>query len=261
MASLREALAAIARDGDAFRSPTPEGWTQGRTLYGGMTVAMCAEVAARFDDALPPLRSLQFAFVGPAAGELAFRPKLLRRGRSATLIAVECVADGQLAAQGVFGYGAGRESAIRHAAAGKTSPAPEDCDAFLPERQGATGFFKNFEMRLAAGARPLSGPQAAPEFDVWIRHRDDAGVDPLIALLALADGLPPAAMTQFPAHAPISTLTWAVDLTTAAPGRGWFLSRSSAEATADGYSSQSMDLFDREGARVAAGRQTVAIFI
>jgi acyl-CoA thioesterase len=262
MATLREALAAITRHGDEYRSATPEGWTQGRTLYGGMTVAMSAQVAALFAEGLPPLRSLQFTFVAPATGDLVFRPRLLRRGRSAALVAVEGFGDGQLAALGVFSYGAPRESAVRHSAPyGRDLPAPEDCEAFLPARPGAPGFFQNFETRFVAGARPFSSEQAPPEFDVWIRHRDDEGVDPTVALLALADGLPPAAMTRFPAPAPLSTMTWAVDLMSAAPGRGWFLSRSAAEASADGYSQQAMDIFDRTGARVAAGRQTVAIFV
>ena len=262
MASLHEALDAIGKCGDDWLSPTPEGWTQGRTLYGGMTAAMSAKVAALFAADLPPLRCLQFAFVGPATGTLAFRPQLLRRGRSATVIGVDCVAEGQIAARGVLSYAAARESVIRHASRyDAAAPAPEACEPFLPEERGASGFFQNFEMRLATGSRPMTGSEAEPCFDVWVRHRDAAGVDPTLALLALADALPPAAMTRFPKFAPISTMTWAVDLHQPVDRTDWFLSRSAAEASADGYSQQVMNVFDREGGRVASGRQTVAIFI
>jgi hypothetical protein len=41
----------------------------------------------------------------------------------------------------------------------------------------------------------------------------------------------------------------------------WYLCRATAESTADGYSRQSMDLFDEQGQRLLAGRQTVAIFV
>jgi hypothetical protein len=64
-------------------------------------------------------------------------------------------------------------------------------------------------------------------------------------------------MTQFPAFAPISNMTWGLDLVRPMFHRGWFPSRSSA----DGYTSQTTDLFDLHGARVAAGRQTIAIFV
>ena len=262
MASLREALGAIGRAGDEWRSATPEGWTQGRTLYGGMTAAMCAQVAAFFAPDLPPLRSLQFTFVGPASGDLVFRPLLLRRGRSATVIGVDCFAEGQIAARGVLSYGAARESVIRHASRyGAAAPAPEACTPFMPQERSASGFFQNFEMRLAAGSRPFTGGEAEPSFDVWVRHRDASGVDPTIALLALADALPPAAMTRFPKFAPISTLTWAVDIYQPVDRTDWLLSRSAAEASADGYSQQAMEVFGRDGDRIASGRQTVAIFV
>ena len=119
------------------------------------------------------------------------------------------------------------------------------------------------ELRLASGEgiRLASGTAAPPAFDVWIRHRDDDGVDPAVALLALADGLPPAAMAHFPSRAPISTMTWAIDIVQPLTQHAWLLARSVSEACADGYSQQAMALFDPEGARVAAGRQTIAIFV
>ena len=259
--NLRAALDAIAPVGGEYLTATPEGWTQGRTLYGGMTVALCAHVSALATPGLPPLRSVQFTFVGPAAGDLAFRPQVLRQGRSATIVGVDCVAGGALAARGLLTYGAARSSVVRHAdRRASLPPPPEQCEAFaLPHL--TRGFFQNFELRLAAGARPLTGPEAAPEFEVWIRHRDDSGVDPVIAMLALADGLPPAAMTQFPAPAPISTMTWGVDIVQPPASGGWFLARSVSEASEGGYSFQAMELFDVAGVRIASGRQVVAIFI
>ena len=260
MPNLRAALGAVTKSGDEYQTATPDGWTQGRTLYGGMTVALSAHVAALAVPGLPSLKSVQFTFVGPAAGELAFRPQVLRQGRSATILGVDCVADGQLAARGLLTYGAPRQSAIRHADRRATlPPPPEQCELFADTPR--KGFFENFELRLAAGARLFSGPEALPEFEVWIRHLDDAGVDPMIAMLALADGLPPAAMTQFPAFAPISTMTWGIDIAEPPASGGWFLARSVSEACEDGYSFQGMELFDAAGVRVAAGRQVVAIFV
>ena len=260
--NLRAALEGLRADGEDFCAATPEGWTQGRTLYGGMTAALSAQSAALASPGLPPLRSAQFTFLGPASGELRFRPGVLRQGRSATILGVDCIAEGKLAARGTLTYGAPRPSAIRHAERHKALPPPPGrCEAFMPAERQDVGFFQNFDLRLASGARPLSGPDAAPEFEVWLRHRDDSGVDPMVAMLALADGLPPAAMTQFSAFAPISTMTWGVDVLSAPKLGVWFLAQSMSESCADGYSFQAMELFDEAGVRVAAGRQTVAIFI
>ncbi len=252
----------ITQSGDQFLVAATEDWSQGRTLYGGMTTALCAVVAQRALPDLPPLRSAQVSFVGPASGQLRLTAATLRQGKSSTIVSVDCAAETGLAARALFTYGADRTSQIAHdLTAAPAVQSPEQCAPFFPPAMAKTGFFQNFEMKLAAGLRPMSGG-GAPEFTVWVRHRDDDGVDPVIALLALADSLPPAAMIQFPAPAPISTMTWMIDLfqPVARGDNGWYLLRSRSEQAADGYSFQAMDVWDDSGRRVAVGRQVVALF-
>jgi acyl-CoA thioesterase len=262
MPTLFAVTESIQQSGDQYLVSAPEDWSQGRTLYGGMTTALCAVVAQRALTNLPPLRSAQISFVGPASGQLHLTAATLRQGKSSTIVSVDCVAGTGLAARALFTYGAGRTSQIAHdlTAAPTSLPSPQDCAPFFPPAVAKTGFFQNFEMKLAAGLRPMSGG-GAPEFTVWVRHLDDGGVDPVVALLALADSLPPAAMIQFPAPAPISTMTWMIDLfQPIARGGGWYLLRSRSEQAAAGYSFQAMDVWDEQGRRVAMGRQVVALF-
>jgi acyl-CoA thioesterase len=256
--SLRAALDGLTEAGGAFAVEAPEGWTQGRTLYGGMTAALCAEAARRGFPDLPPLRSAQFAFTGAAAGRLRFEPALIRQGRSSSFVAVDGFAEAGQVVRALFAHGAGRDSRIAHDSAARPPVRPPaDCEPFFEGSRG--GFFQNFEMRLAAGGRPVS-PGVAPTFTVWVRHLDDAGVDPAVSLLALADSLPPAAMVAFPAPAPISTVTWSVDLLQPIPAGEWRLLASDSEQAAEGYSLQAMSLWSSDGRRLAVGRQTVAIF-
>lgn len=256
--SLKAALDGLAEDGGAFAIEAPDGWTQGRTLYGGMTAALCAQAALRRFGELPPLRSAQFAFTGAAAGRLRFEPQMVRQGRSSAFVAVDGSAEGGPVARAMFAYGAERQSQVAHdTAPAPDAPRPEDCPPFFEAPRG--GFFQNFEMRLAAGKRPLSGGEA-PRFSVWARHLDDAGVDPIVSLLAMADSLPPAAMVVFPAPAPISTVTWSLDILQPVEAGEWRLLSSDSEQAADGYSLQAMSLWSAEGRRLAVGRQTVAIF-
>jgi acyl-CoA thioesterase len=95
-----------------------------------------------------------------------------------------------------------------------------------------------------------------------VRFREQQNVEVTLALLALGDALPPAAMASFPERAPISTVTWSIDLFDR-PGDvdGWHLLRSTSEQTQYGYSTQTMDLWDASGRHLAAGRQLIAIFI
>ena len=257
MAKLADALSALTSRGDSYIIETPEAWTQGRTLYGGMTAALCFESAKRQSLVQAPFRSAQFIFVGPASGELTFRAELLRAGRSSTAVSVDCASAAGMAARASFLFGADRSSLVENTAA-LPSPLPpaDDCPVFI-ERTG--GFHDNFELRLAEGSPLFSG--GLPGFTVWVRFRDAPDVDATTALLALADALPPAAMARFTAFAPISTTTWTVDVADVPSSmNGWHLLHSESDHSANGYSMQTMRLWSVSGTLLATGRQVVAIF-
>jgi hypothetical protein len=119
----------------------------------------------------------------------------------------------------------------------------------------------HFEGRLAAGATPGT-PGPDPHMLVWLRHRDEEMDGGLVSLLALADALPPAATILFPKPAPISTMTWSIDMLDAAPASasGWWLVQCAAETARQGYSAQSTLIWNSEGRPILAARQTIAIF-
>lgn len=257
---LGDVLEQFTQAGSVWKGEAPLSWAQGRTLYGGMTAALAWAMATRSHADLPPLRSAQVAFVGPASGQLTITPRLIRRGRSAAFVAVSVAGDAGPAAECLFSCGAPRDSIIRHTAAlAPDVPAPDACP---PLFGGAPGpdFARNFDMRLAAGNSPRG--QGEPMFTCWTRFTRSQAVDALTGLIALADALPPAAMVSFPQPAVISSMTWSIEVD-ALPqdADSWFLQRSVAEDTADGYSRQSMTLWDAAGRRLFDARQTVAIFV
>ncbi|MBX3431356.1 MAG: thioesterase family protein [Hyphomonadaceae bacterium] len=263
MSSLRAVLDTLVPDGNVFAVEAPVEWSQGRTLYGGITAALAYEAVRRSHDALPPLRSAQFTFVGPASGRLRFTTALLRRGRSSTLIAADCLSEEGIAAKAVFAFGAARESKVEHNLLPMPNvQAPDACASFRKEGAAARpGFWNNFETRLGAGGRLIDETADKPEFAVWTRFLDSGGADPTTALLALADCLPPAAMVVFPAPAPISTITWTVDVAHVPQSLdGWHLLWSESEQAGEGYSLQNMAMWSERGELIATGRQTIAIF-
>jgi hypothetical protein len=81
MTALTALLSAI--DGDDFATDIPQSWHQGRTAFGGLSAALCVEAALRAVPDAPPLRSAQFAYIGPASGRVSTTTNTLRRGRSA----------------------------------------------------------------------------------------------------------------------------------------------------------------------------------
>jgi acyl-CoA thioesterase len=239
----------------------PEDWKQGRTTYGGMTAALCVEAALKGLPDLPPLRSAQFAFIGPASGPLTITPSVLRRGKSAVFVAVDVLGEDGHVARSLLNFGARRTSGILlEAAAPPDVPRPEACEAYFSSATGPR-FAQHFDIRLAAGARPMT-PDAEPDLMIWSRHRDPLASDSLSGIVALADALPPPIIIRFTRPAPFSTSTWSFDLLTDTPqdDDGWWLLRSRADTARDGYSTQTMTLWGAGGAPVMVARQNVAIF-
>lgn len=262
---LSELLSSFTATEAGHRVHIPADWLQGRAVYGGLSAALCLHSTYLSLDTLPPLRSVQMAFIGPAGSEVEVRPTLVRRGKSTAFVTVDLVSDDKLAVRATLCFGAARES--RLSTGGLLVPAvggPETGGAFFEGSDGRNlgpNFAQHFNSRHAAGGLPMSGADAA-DFTVWLQHRDAETEPSLVGLVALADALPPAAMACFTEPAPISTMTWMFDVLVDAPrtSEGWWLCRSTAETSREGYSSQAMTIWNRAGDPVIVGRQNVAIF-
>jgi acyl-CoA thioesterase len=255
-------VSSLDEDAGRFSLTLPDNSLQGRTAFGGLSAALCWEAALRSEEALPPLRSAQFAFVGPAGGRLRIEPTLLRKGKSAAFYSVDLFGDDSLAVRSLLCFGASRPSRLdRVDLPAPTAPGWDECPTFF-EDDNPRIFLQHFDSRFAGGARPFT-PDAQPDMLVWMKHRDEAATSNMAALLALADTLPPAAIVLFqPGGGPISTMTWSIDVLSDAPhsASGWWLVRTTAQTAAQGYSSQDMTVWNDQGAPVLAMRQTVAIF-
>ncbi len=259
MTDLAELIAQLEPEEEGWAVDPPKDWRQGRTLYGGLSAALCHEACLRAKPDLPPLRSAQIAFIGPSAGRALLQPHMLRQGKSVIFMACDLIAGDAVATRGVFVFGGARESAM--AADGPLLPevpAPDDCGPLFG--RGGPAFAAHLDQRLASKSRPVSGA-AKGELLVWARHCGNAPPS-LTSLVALADALPPAAMPRLTAPAAISTVTWQLDI--ADPegfsAERWHLIESTEQAAAEGYSLQEMKIWDETGKLVVAARQSVAIF-
>lgn len=255
-------MASMAAQGDAYSMTATDDWLQGRTLYSGLAAAFCVEAAARQFGELPPLRSAQFAFVGPANGAVTLRPTLLRKGKSTVFAGVDLIGDAGLATRATLCYGAPRASSVSFGSvAPPAAQEPDTLPEFLRPFPGLN-FVQHFDSRLADGYFPFSGDKE-PTMTLWLRHRDGNAPASATALVALADAPPPAAMVRFRQYGPISTMTWAIDMLTDRldTTEGWWLVRSTAETIVDGYSSQAMTVWNAARQPVMVCRQNIAVFV
>jgi acyl-CoA thioesterase len=242
-------LASLTPDGDAFRVEPSEDWRQGRTLFGGLSACLAVASAKKMFPDLPPLRSAQLTFIAPATGGLIIRPRILRAGKSATFVTANGTTETDTALQVTLVFGHARRSIHSYRALPMPHVEPPDALPDFFHESFAPRFAGHFEARIAGGAPPVSGA-AKPEYLAWLRHRDRSAPDDITSLMALGDAM-----------APISTITWFVDIfSDRISGAGWHLMHVEAETIADGYSSQRMVLWDATGAPVLIARQNIAIF-
>ncbi|WP_260958715.1 thioesterase family protein [Pseudomonas citri] len=240
---------------------SPPNWQQGRTIFGGLSAALSLQaVLCRQPVGFPPFKSAQVSFIGPVNQDQTFDVSVLRQGRSVTSVSVDCLSGNDLALRTTLLFAKPRASKITHDAWGRPLvDGPSRYATLQLDSRVAPACAYNFEMRPAGGSLPVSGADN-PELLMWVRHLDAQGVDPAVALIALADSLPPAAMTCFTEPAALSSASWTIDLPQPAVSGEWFLISSFSQQAQEGYSLQDMEIWDEDGRRVLWGRQTVAIF-
>ncbi|QUS41257.1 thioesterase family protein [Tardiphaga alba] len=255
-------MAGMTRSGDGWTVSVSDDWLQGRTVYGGMGAALCMQAALNEFGSVPPLRSAQIAFIGPATGQLQLTATVLRKGKSTLFANVDLVGEAGLATRAVFCFGAARESAYNYVAIGTPElKDPESCPDFFRNAPPVLRFVQHMEGRFVSGSPPFSGSDD-PQMSLWLRHREPGITPSLVALLALADAPPPAATARAKTPSLISTMTWSIDMLTdeITTDDGWWLIHNRAEQIAGGYSSQAMTLWNRQGTPIMASRQNIAVF-
>jgi acyl-CoA thioesterase len=255
MTSIAQLFASAATVDGGLRVAIPNGWLQGRTAYGGLSSALALHAAQRSDTDLPPLRSALIAFVGPLAGEVTVSAQRLRRGRNAAYIEASIVSEAGLGFRATFVFMRDVESTVAYDASVASPHRPPAADAplYVGKPEYFTHNFEFFDLKHVAGPA---------EWLRWVRLRARDGLDAETELMAIADALPPAALKLVGGPAPVSSLTWQLNLLRPRPQTrdGWWLLQARTERATGGYSSQRMTISDADGVPAADAMQGVAVF-
>jgi len=258
MAGLGDMLAAAEPLDGGFALEITEDWLQGRTAYGGLTSAIALAVAKGVSDDLPPLRSGQLSMVGPLAGRIKARARVLRQGRNATWVSAELTSEAGVGFTAAFVFMRQIESvlSIDH------YPLPDGVIA-LDEAKAvpmdhAPAFLRNhFEARFAMPKTALGEADLA----WWVRPRERADLDPEVECLLCGDVLPVAVWPLLGFKVPISSMQWHVNMLDAKPSAdGWWMIRSTSLHAAHGGASEHIMQWNADGAPAVAGMQSVAVF-
>jgi acyl-CoA thioesterase len=262
-----QVLASIGRtSGGSFTVIVPPDWLQGRTVFGGLQMALgtrAMRAVLPLQAAALPLRSAQMTFVGPLLGGQPIRlhAEALRVGKSTVHARCDLRHDeGGLACTVVAIFGGPRESHFV-----KEMPQPDPgCTADEVDGtpfSAAPAFLQHFEMRIAQGAWPYSGHHE-PRSMIYARLRDrDCGSED--AVLALADVIPTPVLSTLKVPAPASSVNWMIELLRDPAYldlHDWVLIDTEVRAGTAGYLSQTSVLHGADGHAYAVSHQTVAVF-
>jgi acyl-CoA thioesterase len=258
--SLADTLENASFSADGLSLDLPDGWTQGRTGYGGLTSALCLAAAERLAEGRP-LRSALIGFVGPSAGRVEVAAEKLRAGRTAASIRAQLSSEQGPGVEALFTFSASRESALHQPGPAAPTPPPQPGERALDFPPEAPAFTGQLEFLWRTDTGPFMGSKKPYELS-WVRHRDPASRDHPLALMCLADALPPAVSVTLSAFAPLSSMTWMIDFLSDAPRTedGWWLLEAQADHAAGGHSTQDMTIWNTAGECVAKGRQMVTVF-
>ncbi|MBT7641643.1 MAG: thioesterase family protein [Rhodobiaceae bacterium] len=264
MKTYSDIMGAFLATGPEYVADLPDNWKQGRTAFGGLTTALLAAAIQQDTPELPPLRTAQINFIGPAIDALSVSHKLLRQGKNNVTFSAELNSPIGAGTHGHFTYGVTRELPREIDYPLKAiDKKPEDVETFFPAHKDAPSFLQNLDRRLISGPRFMEGSDH-PDILMWARLTDPMSWDKgLLPLLVLAD-TPPAALTFFdgPVRA-LSSMNWNINFLTdkIETEDGWWLMRSATRYVRDGYSSQLTQVWNSEGRRVMDAMQLQAVFV
>jgi acyl-CoA thioesterase len=256
-----DVIGSMRQEGGAWAVTVPEDWKQGRSVFGGLQVAFALRAMRALVPAEVPLRVLQTTFVAPPALDTTtVHARVLRAGKNAVHAEARTF-DGEQTVNVVVGvFGSRRDSRVE-VAPRQPEVRPEEPVGFRFIPGVTPSFTRHFTMRWLRGKLPFSGDKSHHAvIEVGIDDPAPTGEEHVVAI---ADAIPPVALSLLDAPVPGSSLTWTLEMFRTRlddlPLRGW---RLDAELTAgrDGYTHQSVMVWGPGGELVALSRQCMVIF-
>lgn len=259
---LSDLIRSAVCDGPRLQIEVGDDWLQGRSVFGGLQAAVAVAAMRALAPDLP-LRTLQMTFIAPVpAGTVHAVATQLRSSKNTQHVQARIEdGNGELLALVIGVFGSGRVSRVqREPVVARGSDA--DAGSPLPFLPGVTpNFMQHFNVTLRDGALPFSNRTVqANRFSLDLR---DEGETTEWHLLAIADFVPPVALSWMDSVVPGSSLTWMLELLAddyaTQPLNGWTVD-ADLVAARDGYTSQSTWIVAPDGRPVALSRQSMVVF-
>lgn len=245
----------------------PQGWVQGRTIFGGLTTAMMLHKAIWVvNDPQKRLLTVSVSFVAPVEEKpVKVTVEILRQGKSVTTIEARIWQNDRVMSILLASFGSERASVlnVQQQRQAPQFQKPEQLK-ILPYHQLMPQCYQNFDLAWAEGHYPCTAsPQA--DFGGWFRFTERNFPQAKMTVpefLALLDIWPAGAFTVLEAPAPGSSLSWYVTLLADVDFQrlDWFKYKVFTDHAENGYATEYAHIWDANDRLIAISRQTVTIF-
>lgn len=240
-------------------------WTQGRTLYGGISASLLYQAMREAVDTEKVMRSMNTNFIGPLESdeEFSITVEVLRKGKNVTQVLGRLVQDNKVAVMSQASFGIARASKVlvpnqlQHKMDYPKKP------NFTPSIPKVTPkFLSHFELAKTKGGWPFTGKKDS-NLHGWMRFKKPPGEFYEAHLIALIDIWPPTILQMLRWPAMASTMSWNLEFIhphQKISGSDWFAYQAQTRQAADGYAHTEANIWDKHGTLVAISRQVVAVF-
>lgn len=259
------ALAAAQRQQPDAQLTITKAWSQGRTVFGGLSAAMLYTAAKSYVDQERVIRSMTTNFVGPLLFDMPFtiNVEVIREGKNVSQVLVRAVQDGKNCVLSLCCFAKGRTS--------KTFVENNDLhNMVLPEKakfipnipKVTPKFLRHYDLSIESGGLPFTGKSSSNYYG-WMRMSKPPPRIDEAHIISMIDAWPPTLIQQLRWPAPASTVSWNLEfiyphgefLPT-----DWFAFKEDTRQAADGYGHTEATIWDASGKVIALSRQTTAVF-
>ncbi|AKS42703.1 acyl-CoA thioesterase [Wenzhouxiangella marina] len=252
-----------AAAGQAISVPTS--WTQGRTVFGGLSAGLLAEALGQGTDEDRRLRYLEIGFLRPLAPDTPFRIELeaVSAGRTVAVRSARIVQEEQVRVTALANFVRPLEGTVEiETFKAPDFPSWDDPRAVRIHGPGTPAFTRHIDFRGVTAGRPFSG-QGLPELGGWMRFDSPPQAISPAHLVCLIDSWPPVPISYYDRPVPMSSINWQIHFGEPLDGvRGDAFLGYLAHCNffRDGYGSSSAEVWAADGCLLAKSFQTFVVF-
>ena len=240
-----------------------DGWSQGRSAFGGISAAFAMTAMRKLVPYDLPLRSLSVSFIAPVPpGKVLVETKIIRKGKSVIQTEASLVCNDNICLRAMAAFGYARET-YKIPPNKSFKPKPRGSGVKFEDHAKQTpGFLQFFEGEWVNDGMPFAG-KLSRKLELWVRHNIDLDQFPAEKLITICDIPPPVILSHFSIPpVPSSSLTWSLEFVIPPEkvSSDWFFLEFFVDAAANGYTQQSGNIYDEEGRLCALSRQCMVYF-